>query len=177
MKFLICVLPLFIGLLFCSKENNTNPDALTPEELLIKDNEISGWQRTGELWTGSSSTDLYEKINGGAEIYINRGFMEAAMQIYQGQVLGNTASVTLYIFDQGKTANAKSVFDELALGMSSPVDWTPGAGQEAKIERFSLSQGIIYYKSKYFISLSIDTGLDEGLDVLKTFAYNVDSKI
>lgn len=83
----------------------------------------------------------------------------------------------LHIYDQGTTANAKSVFDELVRQMSSPMDWISGVGEEVKIERFPLAQRILFYNSKYFISLSITSGLDEALDILKTFANNVDSKI
>ena len=61
--------------------------------------------------------------------------------------------------------------------MVNPIDWSPGAGEEAKIERFPISQRIIFRNSKYYVSLIILSGLDEALDVLKTFASNVDSKI
>lgn len=164
-------------LFFCSKDNSSNPKALTPEDLLIKDNEISGWVRSGDFWTASSAGDLINYINGEAVIYTNRGFVEAAKQDYQGNILGNTATIELRIFDQGAAANAQSVFDELALQMSNPVNWLTNSGQTAKIERFSLSQKLIFWNSKYFISLSITGETDEALNILKTFANNVDSKI
>lgn len=164
-------------LFFCSKDNSSNPKALTPEDLLIKDNEISGWVRSGDFWTASSAGDLNNYINGEAVIYTNRGFVEAAKQDYQGNILGNTATIELRIFDQGTAANAQSVFDELALQMSNPVNWLTNSGQTAKIERFSLSQKLIFWNSKYFISLSITGETDEALNILKTFANNVDSKI
>lgn len=59
---LIYALLTFSALLFCSKENTNNPKALTPEDLLTKDNEISGWQRTGERWTVSSNGELFSHI-------------------------------------------------------------------------------------------------------------------
>ena len=60
--------------------------------------------------------------------------------------------------------------------MNNPIDWKE-AGTEARIERFPLSQMITFYRSKYFVSLTITSGLDESLEVLKQFAKNVDSKI
>jgi len=167
----------FSLLFFCSKDKSSNPKALTPEDLLIKDNEISGWVRSGDFWTASSAGDLNNYINGEAVIYTNRGFVEAAKQEYQGSILGNTETIELRIFDQGTEENAQSVFDELVLQMSSPIDWTSDSGDWAKIERFPLSQKLIFWKEKYFVSLTITSGLDEALNVLKTFGNNVYVKI
>ena len=178
MKILFFFMILMLSsLCFCSKKNSTQPEVVTTEDLLIKDNEISGWKRTGLHWVANSSGELSNYINGEAVLYTNYGFVEAAKQEYEGTVLGNTETVELRIFDQGKTANAKAVFDEVVRQMSSPIDWSEGIGTAAKIERFSLSQRIVFHKSKYYISLTISTGVDEALDVLKTFARNVDSKI
>jgi hypothetical protein len=51
------------------------------------------------------------------------------------------------------------------------------SGEIARIERLPLSQRIVFWKSKYYVSLSITSSLDEGLEVLKTFAGNVLHKI
>jgi len=175
--FSMCILLIFISLLFCTKENTSNPGPVTPEDLLTKDNEISGWGISGDFWIASSAGDLNNRINGEAVIYTNRGFVEAAKQEYQGNILGNTETIELRIFDQGIAENARSVFNELVLQMSSPIDWTAESGDWAKIERFPLSQKLIFWKDKYFVSLTITSGLDEALNVLKTFANNVYVKI
>ena len=46
-----------------------------------------------------------------------------------------------------------------------------------KLSVLSMSQKILFRKSNYFVSLTITSHLDEALDVLKTFAINIDSKI
>lgn len=159
---------------FCTKDTQLS----TPEDILIRDNEISGWSRTGNGWIANSSGDLNNAINGEAAIYTVRGFVEGAMQEYQGNVLENAEVIELRIFNQGSIENSKSIFDELVNNMSNPLDWPNGAGKEAKIDRISsLSQRILFYDSKYFISLSITNGIDEALEVLKTFAINIDTKI
>lgn len=178
MKPLSIYIFLTISIFFaCSKDNSNNPNALTPEDLLVKDNEISGWVRAGDFWTASSAGDLNNVIDGEAVIYTNRGFVEAAKQDYQGNVLGKTETVELRIFDQGSAENAQSVLDELVIQMSNPINWSTKSGQTAIIERFSMSQKLLFWKSKYFISLSITAGTDEALNILKTYANNVDSKI
>lgn len=173
----IYILLLFSSLIFCSKEKVTNPKAVTPEDLLTRDNEISGWIRTGDHWTASSDGELSSHINGEAVVYTSRGFVEGAMQVYEGKVLGNTETVELRIFNQGTMTNAKSVFEEIVRLMSSPMDWDNGVGEEAKIERVGMVQKIVFYESKYYVDLSITSAFDEALDVLKTFANNVSSKI
>ena len=172
----LCVF-LFIGYFDCSKKETTEPEIVTPEDLLIKNDEISGWTATGNKWTASSSGELNNVINGEEPLYTRHGFVEAAMQSYSGTVLSNEVIIELRIFDQGKETNAKALLDEVVLQLVNHINWTPGVGDEAKIERFPLSQKILFRSSKYFVSISITSGLDEALDVLKTFASNVDSKI
>jgi len=98
------------------------------------------------------------------------------MQSYAGTLLGNAAIVEVRVFDQQTGDNAQALFQELTARLVNPLAWSE-AGEEARIERFSLSQKIIFWQSKYFIFLTIDSGLDEALDVLKTFAANVDTKV
>ena len=178
MKYLLFfILLISLSLVFCTKESTTGPEAVSVEDLLPKGNEISGWTRTGNSWIARSSGELNTYINGEEPLYTRHGFVEAAMQEYQGNILGNTETITLRIFDQGTAENAQSVFDELVLQMSSPIDWTAESGKWAKIERFPLSQKLIFWKEKYFVSLTITSGLDEALNVLKTFGNNVYVKI
>ena len=161
----------------CSKDSITNSKAVTPEDILTKDDEISGWKRSGESWTANSSGELNTYIDGEEPVYTRNGFIEAAMQKYEGTVLSSAVTVEQRVFDQGSKENAASLLDELVLDLVNPIDWSTGAGDAAKIERLSMSQKILFRKSNYFISLTITSHLDEALDVLKTFAINIDSKI
>ena len=160
----------------CSKKEATSPEVVTITDLLPRDNEISGWTRTGNSWWATSSSGLNQFINGEEPDYTRHGFVEGAMQTYEGTVLGNPATVEVRVFDQQSAENASALFTELAARLVNPINWT-GAGEDARIERFAISQKIIFWKSKYFVSLTIDSGLDEALDVLRTFANNVDTKI
>ena len=161
----------------CSKKNTASPELASVEDLIVKDNEISGWRRAGEGWVVSSETDLYGRIDGGAPPYIQHGFVEAAYQSYSGMVLLDTVTVVVNVFDQAKAANAQALFAELAVKLITPETWQTDKFQEAKIERTQLSIRIVAWKSKYYISLSITSNLNEALEVLKTFATNVGSKI
>ncbi len=161
----------------CSKKNTTSPDLASVEDLIIKDNEISGWRRSGEGWVASSETDLYGRIDGAAPPYVQHGFVEAAEQKYTGKVLQDTVTVELRAFDQGEASNAQALFGELSALMLTPETWQTDRFREAKIERTQQSIRIAAWKSKYYVSLSITSNLNEALEVLKTFATNVGSKI
>jgi hypothetical protein len=166
-----------IGSVSCSKKNSTQPEVVSTEDLLIKNNEMSGWERTGEHWYAAAG-NLENHIDGEAEVYNIRGLVEASKQEYKGKVQGgNLEYIELRIFDMGKAENAKSVFDELVRQMSNPIDWPDGAGDGVKIDRLPLSQIIDLHQSRYFIHLNISTGDDQPLDVLKQFAVNVSGKI
>ena len=130
-----------------------------------------------EHWTANSSDELSFFINGEAMLYTERGFVEGTKQEYEGIVLDTYLNVELRIFDQGTAVNADSVFNEIVRQMADPSDWASGVGEESKIERYLLAQRIIFRKSHYFVSLIVNSGLDEALEVLKKFANNVASKI
>jgi len=161
----------------CSKKNTTGPEIASVEDLIIKDNEISGWRRSGEGWVASSESDLYGRIDGAAPPYVQHGFVEAADQNYSGKVLQDTVTVGLRVFDQADTSNARALFGELSALMLTPETWQTDKFQNAKIERTQLAIRIVAWKSKYYVSLSITSNLNEALEVLKTFATNVGSKI
>jgi hypothetical protein len=173
---MVIALIILISSMFCSEKNSTKPEVIAPEDLLPKDNEISGWTRTEEFWTARGGAELSSYINGGAALYENYGFVECAAQVYEGAVLEIIEKVRMIIFDQGNSENTSSLFEEYLRQMSSPIEWNE-AGTGARIERFPLSQIIVFYRSKYFVSLTITSGSDEALEVLKQFAKNVDSKI
>jgi hypothetical protein len=180
------VLPLFIAfaMLHCSKKESTNPDGsgnggtiATVEDLLIRDNEISGWLKAGNGWVANGDSELLNFIDGAAPQYTKYGFIEGAEQRYQGVILTNQASIDLRVFDQGNASNAEKVYDEIVAGLGSPEIWEEETFPEAKVQRWPLSQEIYTWKSKYYIKLTIDSNLVEALEVLKIFARNVGSKI
>lgn len=174
-KLFICLFLACLSSAGCSKDSGTNAKPVTPEDILTRDDEISGWRRAGGSWTASSSGELNANIDGEEPVYTRHGFVEAAMQRYEGKVLNSSATVEVRIFDQGTDANAAALFAELLLQLVNPIAFS--IGEEAKIERFPLSQRILFRKSNYLASLTITSGLDEALDVLKTFAGNIDSRI
>ena len=174
---LLALILLITFLSFCSKKNSTDSEVVSVSDLLTKDGEISGWPRDGNSWTANSSADLNNYINGEEPVYTRNGFVEGAMQSYSGSIFDDPVSVQVRIFNQGNENNAQTLFNELVLMLINPVTWDDGAGEEAKIERLQLTQKIIFWKRKYFVSMTITSNLDEALNILKTFANNIHLKI
>jgi hypothetical protein len=170
------LLLLTAGFWSCDKKNSAGTEILTLEDLLVKDNEISGWSLAGNFWQASSTTDLTVYIDGDAELYQRHGFIEAVNQEYQGTIEESSKSITIRIFDQGSGTNAGTLFEEVSREASNPETWDE-AGDEAIIVRYDLSRQIIFRKDKYFVYLDISTSLESALDILKSFARNVDRKI
>jgi hypothetical protein len=170
-------LVLAVTLTHCSKKNSTNLEVVTVEDLMVKNNEISGWNRAGEGWVASSESSLYERIDGMAPPYVSHGYVEAADQNYKGKVLQDTVTVDLMVFDQGNSSNAQALFGEISSRLLSPEIWETQYFQEAKIERLPTLITILAWKSKYYLSLSITSNTSESFEVVKTFATNVGSKI
>ena len=69
----------------CSENSNDDDDVAMqlPADLLPGDDDISGWGSVGAYEEANDYDSLYNIINGGAEIFIDEGFVSAAFQIYE----------------------------------------------------------------------------------------------
>lgn len=174
--FILLALILFFG---CEKSNPTESDEIvTIEDILVQNNEITGWSYSGVNWVANSITELTEYINGMAEIYQKHGFTEGAQQSYGGTINSSSCTIQLIIYNMDTAANAKEMYDDPDLGLSAATVWTDGAGAEAHYVRYGgLSQVMTFYSSGYFVYLMINYDSDESLNILKQFALNVDGKI
>lgn len=179
-KFTLLLIVLVFVSFSCKKDNsddNNNTSAKTIEDLVVKNNEITGWNFSGTGWTANNITELTNYINGGAEIYQLHGFVEAIQQAYEGTVNQNQTQLTLYIYDQGTVSNADELFNDPNLGFSGAINWSDGAGTKAHYVRYGLSQQLAFYRDKYYVLLELNADTDESLSIMKQFALNVDGKI
>jgi hypothetical protein len=162
----------------CKKDISKNA-AISIEDLLVKNNEITGWTYSGAGWVASSNPELNGIIDGGSEIYIKYGFKEASGQKYTGMANNIETDLKVWVFNQDISANAIALFKSPDLNLSSALVWSDNpAGTEARYFRYSgLSQVLYFYRGKYIVLISIDTDSEESLSIIKQFAYNVDAKI
>jgi len=178
-RIIILMIVTVIFSLSCDKETTKNNEILTIEDLLVKNNEITGWSYSGGSWVANNISDLTTYIDGLAEIFQRHGFVEAAHQQYQGKIDGANRQLLLYIYNQGIEENAKALYQDPDLGLSGAVDWTQGnPGKEAHYIRYGgLSQVLSFYQDKYYVQIQINYDTEESLNVLKQFALNVSGKM
>lgn len=174
---LITSILLTILVLACSKDSTNTNEIITTEDLLVKNNEITGWVYGGERWMANSITELTTYINGLADVFQRYGFVEAAHQSYEGKIDNENKKLQLTIYKQQNEESARAVYENPDLGLGSALQWENGAGSEAKYVRYGYSQALVFYKGPYFVYLQIDYDTEESLIILKLFALNVDSKI
>lgn len=184
-KFRINILVVYFSIIIftfwtiqCEKNATNNDQILSIEDLLVKNNEITGWNYDGAKWLASNISELTTYINGAAEIYQRHGFIEAAHQAYRGRIDNADRQLKLTIFNQGNESEAQATFEDPDIGLIGAIDWANGAGQQAHYVRYSgLSQVLTFYRNKYFIYLEIAYDTEESLNILKQFALNIDGKI
>jgi hypothetical protein len=172
----ILVLALGLGPACSEKSSTGNGGVVDIEDLLVRNNEITGWTYFGVGWVARNYDELYDAINGGGEIYRDHGFEEAAGQKYEGTIDGGTRTLEIWVFDQGSQANAKATYDDPSLGLTSATPWTGGAGDEAH-HLSTLSQILAFYRGPYYVLLTVNHGTEKSLNILKQFALNIDGKI
>lgn len=165
----------------CDKKT-TEPTASAPavsiEDYLVKNNEITGWTYGGAGWVANNISELTTHINGAAEIYQRHGFMEAASQAYSGTVNSIETQIVITVYNQASQANALAVYEDPDIGLSGAIDWDGGAGQAAHYARYGgLSQVMAFYRGRHFVYMEMSIDTEESLNILKQFALNVDAKI
>ena len=162
----------------CEKSVTENEEILSIEDLLLDNDEITGWSYDGASWLASNISELTTYINGAAEIYQRHGFVEATHQTYRGKIDNADRQLKLTIYNQGNESQAKDTYDDPDIGLVGAIDWIDGAGEEAHYIRYSgLSQAMTFYRNRYFVHLEITYDTEESLNILKQFASNIDGKI
>ena len=180
MKIFIYLIPIVLihALFNCSKDSTGSDEIISIEDVLVKNNEISGWTYNGSGWVANNFSELTIYINGAAELYQRHGFIEAAHQPYQGTIDNGERQLELNVYDMGSEKNAQAVFEDPDFGLSGALDWADGAGTTAQYMRFGgLSQILAFYRNTYFVYLQINYDTEESLNILKQFALNVDGNI
>jgi hypothetical protein len=143
--------------------------AVTPQrilaDLLPGNGEVQGWtkHRSMQHFVGE---DLYEYIDGGAEIYHEYGFIQVAIQDY---LSGEEKSVSVEIFEMASPGSA--------YGMYTFKTGTKGkiirVGNDAQLDDYYMN----FWKGSFLVTL---TGFDETEETrqgLLAIAANVDSKM
>ena len=174
---LACIAVLMIAGCSEQSEDDDRVSILIPADLLPDDEDISGWGGVGAYEEANDYDGLFNIINGGAEDFIDEGFVSAAFQIYEncfGEVC-SLALVHLRIYDQGSSENAVTVYDKVATGIGIPWD---GAGINARIDESAIAAYTIeFWQENFFVQIVIEEKTEDSLNIAKLFASHVSNQI
>ena len=126
-------------------------------------NEIEGWAAE-EPDNFYNKDNLYEYINGGAELYISYSFKECFARIFTKE---GRPDIIVDIFDMGNSFNAFGIFTHSI----EYIDDKYGQGSE------SSPNAIIFWKDHYFISIILSYEDKKAEKALKKLAKQVDENI
>ncbi len=100
-----------------------------PADMIPAVDACTGYTFDGGVIVATNLEELTEVINGGAGVYIDYGFIEAAFQNYQLDLGGSPANVSLFLYNQGLAANAADLYDHFEIGTETTItDWA-GSGE------------------------------------------------
>jgi hypothetical protein len=118
----------------------------TPAKFLPKGSDVEGWREHRPLqhYVGE---DLYEYINGGAEIYHEFGFAQVVVQDYINDV-GKSVSVEIY-----EMASSVSAYGMYTFKTDSKGKWI-SIGQDAQLSDYYMN----FWNGPFLVTL---TGFDE----------------
>ena len=135
--FLKLMFIIILGITIMAKSTTINLTELTKN----LPGEISGWKKSTEE-TFYSPENLYEYINGGAELYISYNFRQMLAQKYEKEEL---PEITMDIFDMGNSFNAFGVFSHSreALDQSIAPD----------VESEYASGLLTFWKGRFYVSI------------------------
>lgn len=147
-----------------------------PEDLLPEENEITGWVfDTDSLClegTANDSTSLYAVIDGGAELYIDLGFVAGAFNGYTD----GSHPICIEIYDQGSPSNAASVYQATNDGEYKPITT---AGDSARLDTslvFNFEIEMIV--DKFFVRIfTTDTKEEAYIQAATSMAQNIAGEV
>jgi len=125
--------------------------------------QINGWKIAEEdhVYTAEN---LYEYIDGGAELYISYGFKKVFSRVYSRE--GNP-DILLDIFDMGGSSNAFGIFSHTR----ETVEADFGQGSQ-------YSGGLLlFWKDRYYISLLASPETKEAKKAVEGLARSIESAI
>ncbi|MGD9140044.1 MAG: hypothetical protein PVJ42_00750 [bacterium] len=175
--YILPALLLLLALTAACSKSTSEPEAISVEDLLVKNNELAGWVYGDERWVARNDTELFDIIDGAGEINIQNGFQEGAYQNYNGTINEESKVLDILIFDQGTSENAQTVYDAPETDFGDAVPWVDGAGEEAHYKTVGWVTRMSFHRGKYYVLLTVNSDAEEGLNILKQFALNVDGKI
>jgi len=143
-----------------------NVGVVTVTDQVPKDLEIGQLKRSGASRWAKDEQGLFDEIDGGAEQYINRGWVQTLSQDFTW----GSAGATLRIHDMGSEENARSILLARLAGDAKPLPI--GADGTAYLEKQSASVMVKMISGTYFIEITLDDpNMEQGITAITTWLW------
>jgi len=169
----------FLCMITC-KETTTEPTITESEKLLLTENELpANWKydpnHTKPEGVVPTQYTLYQIIDGGDGVFLDRGFISGAFKCYWDQSTDTTTIIYLEIYEQKNSDSALSVFKELYPSSSEVVS----IGDTAVFSNDALFNLELYIKANnFYIQLTAyETKEQVYKDALISFGQKIVTKI
>ncbi len=124
---------------------------------------VNGWVG-GNIQRFTDNNNLYDYIDGGAELYISYGYISAISRRYTGP---GQQEVTVEIFDMGDPENAFGVFSHTRY----EEDYTFGQGSQ-------YVEGVLFFwKKNYYVSIMSPEETDESKKLINDLGEMISDAI
>lgn len=137
--------------------------------------QIGTWKLVEEPVVAKDEADLYNRIDGGAPKYIERGWVGSAYADYQK----GDRSLQVAVHDMGTPAGAEDLFRRDLPVAHSEISYTddrdPAGRRPNAVVNQSLSTNYAAnaFSNRYYIEANIDAKTDAALEDLKAFVLEM----
>jgi hypothetical protein len=139
--------------------------------MLPSDNEVGTWARAGEAQMITDEAGLYNRIDGGAPKYIERGWVSSVYVEYRQ----GARSIQVAIHDMGVLANSESIYKTYLPAARQTINDPKGKPLDNAVVDLNLSGTYAAYAflENFYIELNIDEKSDASLTSIQIFTNQI----
>jgi len=160
MTTLAAMYALCMSLGVCSSGPRTLVDRLPPN------NEVGTWTRVSDIQLVTDLTEFYNRIDGAAPKYIDRGWVSSVYATYSD----GTRTIQVAIHDMGSPAGAQSIF---SFSMPAASQAIPGRDNAVLDLGLSTVYAAYAYVDRFYIQLNISDKSDAALNAIELFTNDI----
>ena len=112
---------------------------------------IKGWTPAEDEYKEFGPDDLYDLINGGADIYIDKGLQKGS---YQKLLQDDSYQCEILVEDFGSSENARNIFAATTETAVSSLKFGPGSNEHLRIKEFIGGLLVYMYHDNYYFEIS-----------------------
>jgi hypothetical protein len=146
-----------------------------PQSLLPGNNKIESWELAQSPILVDTEAGFYNRIDGGAPKYIERGWLSSAYAEYRK----GGESIQVAVHDMGTPENAEALFNSYLPVARSEISYTPESGSGGRRPNavvdlnLSSTYAACAFANRYYIEINIDSKTDAALADLTAFVMRM----